>query len=256
MSSSAGPDAHSCTITTCRGSANASPRFEESPGHRRRSARDHQRTSADGAGRARNPCCEDSQHLRHKRPHGDREATRRMLGFDPDDVVLLQPTRAIERKNLPGGLRFAAELDALMDRRVRYWITGPAEEDYGRTLAALLNAFPLECTVGRVERVADAYAAADVVVFPSTVEGFGNPIVETALAGRLLVVGSAPLVEFYDAGLRWFTLGNPDEVAAWLVDPDQAALERNREVAVRNFSLSTLPDRIARAFEGAGWSTW
>ncbi len=147
-------------------------------------------------------------------PRGDREATRQMLGFDPDDILLLQPTRAIERKNLPGGLRFAAQLDALTDRRVRYWITGPTEEGYGRTLAALFNASPLECTIGRVERVADAYAAADVVVFPSTVEGFGNPIIEAALARRLLVVNVvSALPEFTEAGLLFHTLSGAKSVA-------------------------------------------
>ena len=38
---------------------------------------------------------------------GDRIGTRETLGFEPADIVLVQPTRAIPRKNLAGGLRFA-----------------------------------------------------------------------------------------------------------------------------------------------------
>lgn len=190
-------------------------------------------------------------------PDGDREGTRALAGFETGEIVLLQPTRAIERKNIPGGLRFGAELDALTDRRVRYWITGPSEEGYGKTLAALLNASPLECIVGRAESVADAYAAADVVVFPSTIEGFGNPVVEAALARRPLVVGFSGLHrEHYDAGLRWFTVNTPESVAAWLAEPHDAVLERNRNAALAAYSMTTLPDRITGAFEGAGWTDW
>ena len=36
--------------------------------------------------------------------------TRAQFGFAPDDLVLLQPTRAIPRKNIPGAVAFAAEL--------------------------------------------------------------------------------------------------------------------------------------------------
>jgi len=192
-----------------------------------------------------------------REPGGDREGTRSLAGIEPDDVLLLQPTRAIERKNLPAGLRFGAVLDTLTDRTVRYWITGPPEEGYGKTWAALLNASPLECLTGRARSVADAYAAADAVVFPSTVEGFGNPIVEAALARRPLVVGSVGLHrEHYDAGLQMFTVGNPEGVAAWLADPEPFFLERNREAAIAAYSLTTLPDRITDAFRGAGWTEW
>ena len=41
---------------------------------------------------------------------GDRNATRAAFGFAADEIVLLQPTRAIPRKNVPGAVAFANEL--------------------------------------------------------------------------------------------------------------------------------------------------
>ncbi len=43
-------------------------------------------------------------------PPGDRTATRERFGFRDDELVLLQPSRAIERKNVPGAVRLATHL--------------------------------------------------------------------------------------------------------------------------------------------------
>ena len=125
---------------------------------------------------------------------GDRAATRRALGFDDDDLVLFHPARAIERKNVPGGLRFARALAALLgERPVRYWLSGPAEDGYGPTLDRLLAATDIPVTMGRVA-VADGYAASDLVVFPSTWEGFGNPIIESIAHRRPCAAAPYPVL--------------------------------------------------------------
>jgi mannosylglucosylglycerate synthase len=191
-------------------------------------------------------------------PAGDRDATRAQLGFAPSDVVVLQPTRAIPRKNVPAGLRFGEALaDHLPARRVVFWLTGPAEDGYGTTLTHELEATPLPVTMGRATRAADAYAAADVVVFPSTWEGFGNPVIESVVARRPLVVHRYPILdEIVSAGLRVFSVDDPDEVAAWLAAPDAALLESNRNIARLDFSLADLPSRLEAAFASHGWSSW
>src|SRR3954465_3229228 len=68
-------------------------------------------------------------------PPGDRETTRKQFGFTGEEFVLFQPARAIERKNVPGGLRFAKQLARLLpQRQLRYWLSGPAEFGYEPTL--------------------------------------------------------------------------------------------------------------------------
>jgi len=189
-------------------------------------------------------------------PPGDRDPTRAELGI-ADDLVVLQPTRAIPRKNVPGGVRFAEALARLVpERTVVFWLTGPAEDGYDRALARTMTTTPLRMVHGRSARPADAYAAADVVVFPSTWEGFGNPVIESVVARRPLAVHRYPVLDEILAGLRVFSVENAADVAEWVQAPDRALLDANRAVAQRDFSLADLPGRLAAAFANNGWTSW
>lgn len=188
---------------------------------------------------------------------GERDATRAGLGFADEDVVLLQPTRAIPRKNVSGGLRFAAAVAReLSERRVCYWITGPPEDGYDDEFHALLATAAVQVRVGRAPRAADAYAAADLVVFPSTWEGFGNPVVEAVAAHRMVAVGSYPVLEEIVAGIDVLSIDDPREAAARLRAPDRQRLVRNAEVARARFSIELLPGRIRDAMTAVGWNDW
>jgi glycosyltransferase involved in cell wall biosynthesis len=191
-------------------------------------------------------------------PEGDRDATRTALGFAPDDIVVLQPARAIPRKDVPAALRFAEELAVLVaPRPVRFWITGPAEDGYESTLDALLDAARVPVTLGLGPSPADAYAAADVVVFPSTVEGFGNPVIESVIARRPLVVGHYPVLdEILTHGFELFSVTEPEAVAKWLDDPDLGVLDRNLVRAREHYALADLPRRIDRTLRDHGWTQW
>ena len=70
---------------------------------------------------------------------GGRPEVRRAVGIDDDRRLVLQPTRAIPRKNVAGGLRVATELGGV------YWLLGPAEDGYGPELADLVAG--AECPV-------------------------------------------------------------------------------------------------------------
>ena len=111
-----------------------------------------------------------------------RSALRRRLRIDPDARVVLQPTRAIPRKNVAAGIAVAEFLGAT------YWLLGPAEDGYGPAAARLLKASRAPVILGWNDpshsAVDDAYAACDVVVLPSTWEGFGNPTIESAIQRR------------------------------------------------------------------------
>jgi hypothetical protein len=177
---------------------------------------------------------------------GDRrQQVRLAVGVDDTRRLVLQPTRAIPRKNVAGGLQVAAELDAT------YWLLGPAEDGFGPELDALVAA--AECPVvlgpprGRPDLATDdAYRACDVVALPSTWEGFGNPAIESAVHRRPLAIGPYPVAgELAAFGFSWFSLTEMDRLAAWLDSPEPGLLDGNLAVASAHFSLRHLPDRIA-----------
>jgi glycosyltransferase involved in cell wall biosynthesis len=150
--------------------------------------------------------------------------------------------RAIERKDVPAAVRLAQALGAT------YWLTGPAEEGYGPVLDDVLAA--ARCPVlhrPAPTTMADAYAAADAVAFPSRWEGFGNPLVESALHHRPLAVHPYPVAQELAAlGFEWFPSDDAGPLAAFLASPDVGLLDRNRALARAEFSL----DRVATQLLG------
>ncbi len=184
---------------------------------------------------------------------GDGKRARDLLDVAPDALLLLQPTRAIARKNVPGGLRLAEALGAT------YWLTGPAEDGYGPTLERVLAGARCDVRRGIPEGLdmTDAYDASDAVAYPSTWEGFGLPLIESALYRKPLAVGRFPIVdELVAFGFEWFPADDPAPLRAWLERPDRDLLEHNYAVARRNFSLDALASRLGELIQRAGWATW
>jgi mannosylglucosylglycerate synthase len=178
-------------------------------------------------------------------PPGERAATRAALAVADDERLLLQPTRALERKNIPGALALAERVHAT------YWLLGGPEDGFGPTLDRIVAGARTRVIRGpgpggAGRRIADAYAACDAVVLPSTWEGFGNPTVESAVYLRPLAIGPYPVArELVAHGFRWFALDEPDALDRWLARPDPRLLEDNLAVAREHFDRRDLPARLA-----------
>lgn len=183
-------------------------------------------------------------------PPGDRARARSTLAVEDDEIVVLHPVRAIARKDVPTAVRLAEALGAT------YWLLGAAEDGYDDELAATLRS--ARCRV--IHRpppgsMADAYAAADAVAFPSTWEGFGNPPIEAAIHRRPVAVGPYPVAQELRAlGFRWFEPEHAAPLAAFLRRPDPALHDANAAVARAHFSLDRLRCDLTRLLDEAGWS--
>ena len=175
-------------------------------------------------------------------PPGDRDKTReRGSASAQTELLVLQPTRAIPRKNVPGGIALARG-----DRR--HLLASGCRRGRLRTRA---RACTRRCTgegdagsppSGSPLSMADAYAACDVVVMPSFWEGFGNPAVESAVHRRPLSIGPYPVAPSSLAfGFDWFRLAEPDPLAEWLEHPIRLSWRGTWRSPEEHFSLADLP---------------
>ncbi len=176
-------------------------------------------------------------------PRGERAAVRSALGVPDDTPLLLQPTRALARKNIGEAIALAEALGAT------YWLLGPAEDGYGPELARLVALARCPVVLGTATggcSIADAYAACDAVALPSTWEGFGNPSLESATHRRPLAIGPYPVAkELESFGFRWFDAADAAPLARWLGQPDERLIAHNQRVAAEHFNLADLPRRLS-----------
>ena len=140
----------------------------------------------------------------------------------PDGTpLLLQPTRALARKNIAGAIAVAEALDAT------YWLLGPAEDGYGPELERLVAGARCRVLQGTPRggcSIADAYAACDAVLLPSLWEGFGNPSVESATHRRPLAIGPYPVAtELAAFGFEWFDAADPAALGVGSGNPTRAS---------------------------------
>ena len=184
-------------------------------------------------------------------PLGDRHGTRDRLGLGTDDRLVVHPVRAIPRKAVSRAVALTESLDAT------YWLSGPAEDGYGPDLARELAAARCPVIHASHGNRSDLYAAADVVAFPSTWEGFGNPPVEAALARRPVAVGAYPVAnELRALGFVWFDASDPEPLRDWLAlpaDRQETLLAHNRGVAVEELSTERMAEGLESLLAEAGW---
>ena len=126
------------------------------------------------------------------------ESLRADLGVDPNEYFFLQPTRPLQRK----GIEYAIELIRRLEARARLVIShaggdeGNEYIEHVRTLAKLMDvrvnfvsdiiSMERGTTGGgrKVYTLGDVYPYADLVTFPSLLEGFGNAFLEAVYYRR------------------------------------------------------------------------
>jgi glycosyltransferase involved in cell wall biosynthesis len=196
-------------------------------------------------------------------PPGDGAHYREEAGLSPSDIVLLQPTRVIPRKGIELTIRLA---HALGDPQVKVVVSHPDDrvDAYWAALVALADELEVDLRLAPAGRVAsslpDAYAASDLVCFPSLYEGFGNALLEAFYYRRPVFVNRYPVYARDIAPTGVVCIEVDGEVtsdtaataAAWLEDPSRAAaaVDRNYEVGREHFSYRVVRDRLQPLLAG------
>lgn len=202
-------------------------------------------------------------------PPDDYASTARQdLGVSPSQYLILQPTRIIQRK----GIEHAIELTRRLGLPAELVIShaagdeGTTYEQRVREFASLLNVtvnFESDIVADRrgttvdgrkIYTLADIYPQADIITYPSSVEGFGNAFLEAVYYKRPLVVNNYSIYETdikpkgfrvveFDGFISNQTLA---EVRNILAHPESmaGACEQNYRLAKRYFSYSMLERRL------------
>lgn len=129
---------------------------------------------------------------------------RQTLGLEEDELFILQPTRVVQRK----GIEQAIELVSHLDRKARLVVSHASGDDgyeyttrisnYAQLLGVnllfaddIFDEFRGMTDDGRkIYSLWDAYPLADLVTYPSTIEGFGNAFLEALYYKRPIVVNN------------------------------------------------------------------
>jgi glycosyltransferase involved in cell wall biosynthesis len=189
---------------------------------------------------------------------------REALGIREDELLILQPTRVVQRK----GIEHAIELVARLDRKARLVIShasgdeGYEYENRVRNYAQLLgvDAIFVSDIIGehrgltedgrKVYSLADVYPHADLVTYPSIFEGFGNAFLE-AIHHRKPILVNNYSVYSYDIRPKGFRVIEIDEfITDETIRKTRAVLDNeelrqnmvdmNYELALKYYSYAAL----------------
>lgn len=193
---------------------------------------------------------------------------REDLGIKSDEHFFLQPTRIVQRK----GIEHAIELICRLERKARLIIShasgdeGDEYEHHVRRFAELLKVkvnFVSDIISEkrsstedgrRIYTLWDVYPHADLITYPSNVEGFGNAFLETIYFRRPIVVNTYSI---YDTDIKpkgfrvvefdgFITENTLNQVHNLLENEGmvQEMVEHNYRIARKHYSFTRLETQL------------
>jgi len=193
---------------------------------------------------------------------------RESLGFDTDELLILQPTRVVQRK----GFEHSVELVSRLGKKAKLVISHPSgDEGYEyekrvRDFSSLMNVDTLFVSDiikpyrGRIPdgrkiyTPKDLYHQADLVTYPSSFEGFGNAFLESVYFRKPIVVNNYSIytIDIKPKGFRAIELD--DYVDSEAIELARKVLEtpalveemvkHNYELGRKYYSYSVLRQRL------------
>jgi glycosyltransferase involved in cell wall biosynthesis len=193
---------------------------------------------------------------------------REALGVSEDELLILQPTRVVQRK----GIEHAIELVARMQMPATLVIShASGDEGYEyqervREYADLMGikAIFVDDIIGdyrgtlpdgrKIYSLQDIYPHADLVTYPSLIEGFGNAFLEAIYFRKPIVVNNYSIYSHDIKPLGFEVIEMDDFISkrtiedtkALLADPDRIAsmVEKNYQIALKYFGYRVLETKL------------
>ncbi|NMC47086.1 MAG: glycosyltransferase family 4 protein [Chloroflexi bacterium] len=182
---------------------------------------------------------------------------REALHISPQEIMVLQPTRIIPRKGIELAIDLVAELrkspivEKLSGRKAKLVLSHPSGDEGDAYLKLLVEkaaalGVPLIQAQGFFSGNAsrfclwDAYQAADLVTYPSFIEGFGNALLEAIYFRKVTVINRYPVYATDISPLGFDLLEMDGRVTGAVTDRVVATLndhEKAQQMTDRNFDL-------------------
>ncbi|HKJ37137.1 MAG TPA: glycosyltransferase family 4 protein [Anaerolineales bacterium] len=191
------------------------------------------------------------------------------LGLAPEQKLILQPTRIIQRKGIEHAIELTRRLGIPAELVISH-ASGDEGTDYEQRVREFAEFLDVKVNfesaiVGdergvtpegrKIYTLADVYPYADLVTYPSTIEGFGNAFLEAVYFKRPIVVNNYSIFEAdikpkgfkvveFDGYISERTL---QETRYVLNNPDvtEEEAEHNFELAKRYYSFTMLEKRLS-----------
>ncbi len=202
-------------------------------------------------------------------PDGYASDLREELGIPADHKLILQPTRIVQRKGIEHAVELTHRLGVPASLVISH-ASGDEGTDYATRVleySEMLEVNTIMCgdrladqrgkTPGgrKIYSLSDIFHHADLVTYPSTIEGFGNAFLEAVYFRKPILVNNYAI---YDSDIRpkgfqtvvmedFITRATVEQAQEVLATPSLAAemAEKNYDLARRFFSYEVLEQKLS-----------
>lgn len=193
---------------------------------------------------------------------------REALGIEPDELFVLQPTRVVQRK----GIEHAIELVSRLGKKACLVISHASGDDgykYEKRVQDFAEMLGVRAVFHselfdekrkitddgkKIYSLWDAYPHADLVTYPSLIEGFGNAFLEALYFKKPIVVNNYTIyaIDIRPKGFKviefddYITEETVQATLKILNDPQLAEemCDHNYKLALRHFSYKVLGNQL------------
>jgi glycosyltransferase involved in cell wall biosynthesis len=190
------------------------------------------------------------------------------LGLSKDDLLILQPTRVVQRKGIEMSIELVKRLElpkSLLfishrsnDEGTSYWRWLKREASVMDVDVQLIDHMigPVRETVNghKIYSLWDAYLNSDLITYPSLYEGFGNALLESIYVRRLTIINRYPVynADIKPLGFEFIELDgfvnekSIQETRILLNSPDEVEkiTAKNYQLAQEHFSVEVLESKL------------